>query len=281
MPAKGRLGRGLRSVRKAPKADPAEEVTNLDISLIDPNPNQPREVFDKDALSSLEASIGTDGILQPIVVRPAGERYEVVVGERRLRAASNAGRRLIPAIVRKVPPAKMLQLSLVENIQREDLNPIERARAYRGMVEELSVTQEEAARRLGISRASMANFMRLLDLAEEVQEHVSRGTISMGHARALLAIKDKPKQIQAANRVVSKGLSVRQTEALASPKTPKRTPPKQLLAPELQAVVDSLREALGTKVTLHGTTDKGRIVLEYYTRADLERIVEKIAPFTV
>ncbi len=281
MPAKSRLGRGLSAVRKGPKGGPAEEVTNLDISLIDPNPDQPREVFDKDALAALEASIGTDGILQPIVVTPAGDRYHVVVGERRLRAATNAGRRLIPAIIRKVPRNKMLQLSLVENIQREDLNPIERAKAYKGMLEELSLTQEQASQRLGIARATMANFIRLLDLAGEVQEHVSRGTISMGHARALLAIKDPVRQVKAAERVVANGLSVRQTESLTAPPVPKHKPPQQPLSPELQSVVDSLREALGTKVTLQGTAQKGKITLEYYSREDLERIIEKVAPFNV
>jgi ParB family chromosome partitioning protein len=281
MPAKSKLGRGVKAVRKGPKGGPAEEVTNLDISLIDPNPQQPREVFDKDALAALEASIGTDGILQPIVVTPAGDRYHVVVGERRLRAATNAGRRLIPAIVRKVPKNRMLQLSLVENIQREDLNPIERARAYKGLLEEHGITQEVASQRLGIARATIANFIRLLDLTGEVQEHVSRGTLSMGHARALLAIKDPVRQVKAAEKVVANGLSVRQTEALTAPPVPKKKPPQQLLSPELQAVVDSLREALGTKVTLQGNATKGKITLEYYSREDLERIIEKIAPFNV
>ncbi len=223
MPQMGSLGRGMDAVAAPPEeAGAGENVQNLRVDLIDPNPDQPREVFDPEALEDLEASIAVDGILQPIVVRPAGERYQLVMGERRLRAATNSGRRSVPAIVRDVSDPKMLELSLVENIQRENLNPMERAKAYKNMVDTLDLTQEEAARRLGVGRANLANFMRLLELPEEIQEHVSRGTISMGHARALLAVKGKSRQIQAAKKIVEKGLSVRQTELLSGPGSERR-----------------------------------------------------------
>ena len=275
MPQKRKLGRGLDSISKPPEGDADEEVLNLSVDLIDPNPDQPRKVFDEEALAELEASIAADGILQPIVVRPDGNRYQVVMGERRLRASMNAGRRLVPALVRDVADSKMLELSIVENIQRQDLNPIERARAYKSLMKTLSITQDEAARRVGVSRATVANFVRLLDLPEEVQEYVSRGTISMGHARAILAIKDPSKQLQAAKRVISQGLSVRQIEFLASPKPEKAK--KRGLSPELRAVEDDLREALGTKVTLQGTAERGKITVQYFSQDDLERIIDTVS----
>ncbi|GAF78946.1 unnamed protein product [marine sediment metagenome] len=274
MPQKRKLGRGLDSISKLPKGGTGEEVRNLSVDLIDPNPDQPREIFDENALAELEASIAADGILQPIVVRPAGKRYQVVMGERRLRAAMNAGRRLVPALVRDVTDPQMLELSLVENIQRQDLNPMERARAYKRLMRSLSITQDEAARRVGVSRATVANFVRLLDLPDVIQEHVSRGTISMGHARAILAIKDPSKQLQAAKKVISRDLSVRQTELLASPKPKKAR--KSALSPELRAVEDDLREALGTKVTLQGTAKRGKITVQYFSQDDLERIIETV-----
>lgn len=274
MPQAGKLGRGMDSISKAPDGGPQEEVQNLSVDLIDPNPDQPREVFDQEALAELEASIAVDGILQPIMVRPAGGRYQVVMGERRLRAAMNAGRRLIPAIVRDVDDLKMLELSLVENIQRQDLNPMERARAYKNLATTLSITQEEAARRVGVARATVANFMRLLELSEEIQENVSRGTISMGHAMALLAIKNPSKRLLAAKQIISQGLSVRQAEFLASPKPQKNQ--KRLLSPELRAIEDNLREAFGTKVKLQGTAKRGKIVIEYFSQDDLERILDVV-----
>ncbi len=272
MPEASRLGRGLESVRKAPEGGESEEVRNLPVDLIDANPDQPRENFDPEALSALEASIAIDGILQPIVVRPFGDRYQVVMGERRLRAATNAGRRLVPAVVRDVPDDRMLELSLVENVQREDLNPIERARAFGSLMERLSLTQEETARRTGLGRASVANLVRLLDLPEEIQEYVSRGTISMTHARALLAIKNTAQQLKVAKQIVSKGLSVRQVELMASPK-PKKARTSTLSA-ELQAIEDNLREAFGTRVRLQGTAKRGKVILEYYSLEDLERIID-------
>lgn len=274
MPQERKLGRGLDSISKPPEGGAEDEVRNLSVDLIDANPDQPRKIFDEEALADLEASIATEGILQPIVVRSVGDRYEVVMGERRLRAAMNAGRRLVPALVKDVSDQKMLELSLVENIQRQDLNPMERARAYKGLMKSLSVTQDEAARRVGVSRASVANLVRLLDLPEKIQEHVSRGTISMGHARAILAIKDPSKQLQAAKKVISRDLSVRQTELLASPKPKKAR--KGTLSPELRDVEDNLREALGTKVTLQGTARRGKITVQYFSQDDLERIIETV-----
>lgn len=274
MPPERKLGRGLDVISKLPDGGAREEVQNLPVDVIDPNPDQPREIFDGEALAELEASIASDGILQPIVVRRVGERYEVVMGERRLRAAMNAGRRLIPAIVRQVGDPKMLELSLVENIQREDLNPIERGRAYKALITRLSLTQEEVARRVGVARATVANFMRLLDLPEQVQGYVSRGTLSMGHARAILALKDPGKQLQTAKKVISRDLSVRQTELLATAKPKKLT--QGGLSPELRTIEDDLREALGTKVTLQGTARRGKITVQYFSEDDLERILETI-----
>jgi ParB family chromosome partitioning protein len=272
--SKGKLGRGLESVAETPGGGDNEEIRNVPVDRIDANPEQPRAVFDEEALAGLEASIARDGVLQPIVVREKGDRYELVMGERRLRATMNAGRRLIPAVVRGVEDPGMLELSLVENIQREDLNAMEKARAYRRMVDKLSLTQEDASKRLGVARATVANFMRLLDLPEEIQDLVSRGTLQMGHARAILGIKNSTKQLQIAQQVVSKDLSVRQTELLVSPK-PKQVK-KRAVDAEMRALEDKLREALGTKVRIEGTAKKGKVIAEYFSGDDLERILEVI-----
>ncbi len=280
MAGEGILGRGFRAIRGQAEGEEKSsvELRDLPVEMIDPNPQQPREVFDPAALAELEASVAAEGVLQPVVVRRKGDRYELIMGERRLRAAMNAGRRTIPAIVRDVPDERLLEISLIENIQRADLNPIEKARAMKNMAERLGITQEEVARRLGIARASVANLMRLLDLPEEVQDYVSRGTLSMGHARAILAEKDPQRRIELARRVIAEGLSVRKTEMLASRAASSKvvTDRTGRRDPNVADLEDRLSRSLGTRVEIRGSAKKGKVVIHYYSAEELEEIIERL-----
>jgi len=282
-----RLGRGLDGLLKAkvpgPAADLAEPVgptATVAVSLVDPNPHQPRQDVDEAELEHLAASIREHGILQPLVVRPRGDRYEVVAGERRLRAARAAGLQEVPAVVRDVPDEQMLELALVENLQRLDLDPIEKARSFKAYLSSTGRTQSEAAGRLGLDRSTVANMIRLLDLPEPVQMMVRERLLAMGHARAILAVQDPKQQVRLAERAAREGLSVRQVEALASAGGPKpwhrrRAPAK---SPEVRDLEARLREALGTKVTVEPgrKPHTGRIVIAFYNQDDLDRILERM-----
>jgi ParB family chromosome partitioning protein len=249
---------------------------------VQPNPHQPRLDFTPEALADLESSIREHGILQPIVVRPAGEGFQLVAGERRLRAARNVGLPGIPAVVREVSDAQMLALALVENLQRENLNPIETGRAYRDLLATPGLTQEDVAKVVGKSRVSIANTLRLLDLPQELQDHVSRGTLSAGHGRALLMCKDVDATAALAARILDQGLSVREAEAMASGQvgpaaaTPLRPvrPPRDR-STHLAELEDRLRTSLGTRVRIQpGRGKRGRIVLHYASLEDFDRIFE-------
>lgn len=277
-----RLGRGLDSLL-GPSAEPepaGKTVVEIPVSRVHPNPSQPRQEFDPDALAELADSVSRNGILQPIIVRPDADGYELIAGERRWRAAVQAGMTTIPAIVRPASDNESLELSLIENIQRQDLNPIEQARAYKELIERFALTQEEAAARLGKKRPSVANLLRLLDLPQDIQADVSRGTLSMGHARALLALPDAPEQRRLAARVKKDDLSVRQTERLVNDRLRRRRPSRQ---PDAKAthILDlerQLRESLGTRVTIaqHKHDHSGRIVVDYFSRDDFDRILDHI-----
>jgi ParB family chromosome partitioning protein len=277
MAAERKLGRGLDSLLGEAKAHEGEEILNLALDQIHRSPHQPRHDFDEAALEELAASIRANGVLQPIIVRPGAVGYEIVAGERRARAARMAGLAAVPAIVRRYSDEDTLVLSLVENIQRADLNAIDRASAYRRLVSHLNVTQDEVARRLGLDPSSVSNMIRLLDLPPEVQELVRGGALSMGHARAILSLSDEIDRIRLAERAIREDLSVRAVERLirdgaTAPK--RRVVPRKL--PQVMALESELRGILGTKVRIEDRRGKGRIVIDYYSPEEFERLVDAL-----
>ena len=274
-----RLGRGLDFLLSGGAEADTTEVAQLDLARVRPNPFQPRREFRAEELEELAASIREHGLLQPIIVRPSGEDFEIVAGERRVRACQRLGLATVPALVRSANDTQMLELALIENIQRADLSPIEEARAYQSYIQRLDLTQEQAAQRLGRSRPTVANLLRLLELPPDVQELVSRGTISMGHARALLGLTDAESQRALARRIEVERLSVREVERLA------KAPPEESAAEPLSAPVNphlkdlerQLSEHLATRVSLRDRGGRGKLVIDYYSAADLGRLVEAIA----
>ncbi|MGE5594345.1 MAG: ParB/RepB/Spo0J family partition protein [Betaproteobacteria bacterium] len=278
MPRKG-LGKGLSALIPDMQPEDSERVRELPIDRIQPNPYQPRKRFDDAKLAELAESIKAHGIVQPLVVRKVDEGYQLVVGQRRLLAARMAGLAEVPAVVADLDDSEMIQVALIENLQREDLNPMEEAESYRRLVEDFGMSQEELAGVLGRSRPSIANTLRLLNLQPEVQEVVSRGTISMGHARALLAIQDPALQVETCRHVVRQELSVRETEDLVrrvlaaggiGGREKKEERPKD---PEIASLEERLRRAFGTQVRIIPGKKKGKIEIEYYSDDDLERIL--------
>lgn len=285
--SEGRLGRRLSDLlgSKGPlEAVPSETqfpkvkeatATDIAVSQVDANPFQPRTDFDKAQLEELKQSILSTGILQPILVRPVGERYQVVVGERRLRAAKELGLERIPAIVRQAGDAEVLELALIENVQRADLNPMEKAKAYRRLLQEFGLTQERVAQRVGQERSTVTNFIRLLELPKEVQDHVSRGTLSMGHARALLGMADGARQRELADRIAREGVSVRDVERLiARGEPPKRRASRREKSPQVRSLEDRLKRHLGTRVSIFQGRNRGRLVIEFYGTDDFDRLLE-------
>jgi len=253
------------------------------IGQIRPNPRNPRTVFDEDALAELEHSVREFGLLQPIILREISGGYELVMGERRWRAAQRAGLHTIPAIVRRTEDAALLRDALLENIHRANLNPLEEAAAYQQLLEEFGVTQEELATKIGRSRPVISNTIRLLKLPLAVQRRVAAGVLSAGHARALLSLDDPSDQEELATRVVAQGLSVRGTEeavVLMVGRTirPKRVTPKKLMMPSLELLADSLSDTFDTRVRVELGRQKGRMIVEFATVDDLERIVGLMAP---
>jgi ParB family transcriptional regulator, chromosome partitioning protein len=273
-----KLGRGLDFLIGDGQDAPEEEIRQVETDAIRPNPFQPRHEFDPEALRELEESIRLNGILQPILLRQVDGEFEIVAGERRWRAACSLGLESIPAMVKTVEDERMLELALVENIQREDLNPMERAQAYRKYVETLGLTQLKASERLGKDRSTIANTMRLLDLPEEVQLLVSRGTLSAGHARALLGLEDAEARIALARRAAEDGLSVRAVESIVrqAGSTSPSASPSQPAAPSAHFadLEGRLRERLGTRVKIQDRGGRGKLVVEYYSREDFDRILE-------
>lgn len=267
------LGKGLGALIPVAEREDEETVREINIEDIRPNSFQPRRAFDEEKLAEMAESVRTHGILQPVVVRSIIGGYELVAGERRWRAAQLAGLVRIPAVVRELSEGEMMEVALIENIQREDLNPLEEAEAFKILLTEFGLTQEELAQRVGKSRSHIANILRLLNLTPEVQSYVSRGTITMGHARALLALSEPRAQLAACRQVVEKGLSVRETEELlrrvpAKPAQKKRIPPD----PGLLELETRIRRALSTKVRIRPGRKGGKIEIEYYSAEELERL---------
>lgn len=271
-----RLGRGFDDLVEGEISFASEEILQVPVESIRPNRFQPRKEIPGESFENLKGSIARNGILQPVVVRPAESGYELIAGERRWRAARELDLEVIPVIIRQADDQKALELALVENIQREDLNPIDRAFAYRQLMNTFGLTQEETAGRVGQERSTVANTLRLLDLPEEVQEMLRDGRVSMGHARALLALRDEGAILRAAARVVEEGLSVREVEALSQPKRRGRARVRKAKSPEIMDLEGRLRTRLGTKVEVRPGRRRGRIIIEYYSPDDLERIIESI-----
>ena len=259
---------------KAPAEEVQDAVRMLPIRLIDPNRDQPRRSFDEDALRELAASIEAVGVIQPIIVAEVGERYSIIAGERRYRASRMAGLDEIPAIVRNWDEQRRLEASLIENLQRDDLNPIEEALGVKRLMEESSLTQEKVAERLGKSRPAVANLLRLLTLEESVQQLLIEGKLSAGHARALVTV-DKKRQVQLANLTVQQGWSVRQLERIcAQPVKQEEPKPVKVRDQQFSRLEGMARELFGTRAKLDGTQDSGKLTLFYYSADDLQRIWE-------
>ena len=259
---------------KAPVEEVQDAVRMLPIRLIDPNRDQPRRSFDEDALRELAASIEAVGVIQPIIVAESGERYSIIAGERRYRASRMAGLDEIPAIVRNWDEQRRLEAALIENLQRDDLNPIEEALGVKRLMEESSLTQEKVAERLGKSRPAVANLLRLLTLEESVQQLLIEGKLSAGHARALVTV-DKKRQVQLANLTVQQGWSVRQLERIcAQPVKQEELKPVKVRDQQFSRLEGMARELFGTRAKLDGTQDSGKLTLFYYSADDLQRIWE-------
>ncbi len=293
------LGRGLESllgpINDPPDLPPAQDKADkpfppdkelqqalqmVPVARITPNPYQPRKTWDDEHLADLAASITANGVIQPILLRQSEEGYEVIAGERRLRAATLAGLDTIPAMVRQATDAQMLELALIENIHRTDLNPLERAQAYDSYINTLSLTQADAAKRLSEDRSVIANHLRLLDLPSEIKQMLVAGDLSMGHARAILALPTDDIRRKLANRAMAGRLSVREVERLVrlslEAGRPEKKPAEK--APNILDLEKRLRDVLGTKVRIDASRrgHRGRIMIEYYTLDDFERITERL-----
>lgn len=293
---KGGLGKGLEALfgdnlaapvsPDAPAPQAAEDTASsapqlIPIVDIDPNRYQPRQEFDPEALQELSQSIATHGVLQPVLVTPREGRYMLVAGERRWRAARLAGLTELPALILDMDDKAAAEAALVENLQRSDLNALEEAEGIAHLMSSFSLTQQQAAERLGRSRPAIANSLRLLQLPQELQQGVRDGRLSSGHARCLAGVKDAQRQRTLAQWTVERGLSVRQLEELArkpiDPPAPRKATPSGPPSPEFAELEDLLRQMMGTKVEVKGSLEKGKIVLEYYSREDLERLYEMAA----
>lgn len=284
------LGKGIEAlIPKVSRVAPME-VVSIDVNKIKPNKYQSRMQFDQEKLKELASSIKKDGVVQPIIVSPSGENYQLIAGERRWWAAKMAELKEIPAVVRRVTDREMFEISLIENIQREDLNPIEEATAFQRLMKEFNLTQQELADHLGNTRSTVANILRLINLPEEIKEFVSHKLISAGHARVLLSIAGEKKRIDLARKILKEKLTVRETEDIVERLRLKRAPSEKKVAqkeksPEVVELEEELQRILGTKVRIKSTGSgrlslvegekvRGKIEIEYYSLEDLERIVE-------
>lgn len=274
------LGRGLGAL--IPGIDETKERAQfqLEVDRIGPNRLQPRRAFDQAKIDELAASMREKGVIQPLLVRRGSEGYELIAGERRLRAAIKAGLKEVPVVVKDATDAEALEIALIENLQREDLNPMEEASAYQRLQQEFALNQEEISARVGKSRPAVANSLRLLLLPKAVQEEVSQGKLAAGQARALLGLQDEAAIVAAAREVIAKGLSTRQTEKLVGRLRSSRKRRRGMAAsdPDLRALIERLQRALGTKVRLlhRAGSSSGKIEIEYYSASELERILQTI-----
>ncbi|GIM45884.1 stage 0 sporulation protein J [Collibacillus ludicampi] len=269
------LGKGLGAL--LPEVSKEDPVTTVSISQLRANPYQPRMTFDDEKLDELADSIREHGIIQPLIVRKSVRGYEIVAGERRWRAAKKVGLEQVPVVIKEFSDLQMMEIALIENLQREDLNPIEIADAYQKLLDQFNLTQEELAKKVGQSRSHVANFLRLLNLPKEIRDYVSRGTLSMGHARALLGLTDKEQMILLAKKIIEEDLNVRTVEAFVSRlnstvprETKKTTVTKSKVISQYE---ERFREKLGTAVRIQQGKKKGKIEIEYFSYDDLERIL--------
>lgn len=279
------LGRGLGALipgarDSAPPPSAEGGSFEIDVDRIDPNPDQPRRTFDPDQLERLAESIRQYGVLQPIVVRRNGERFELLVGERRWRASQAAGRKTIPAVVSDIAPRDRLEVAIVENVQRHDLNPIELALAFQSLAEG-GATQEQIGHRVGFDRSSVANYLRLLDLSRELQSDVETGRISMGHAKALLQVTNPERRHHLRQRILAEQLSVRGVEEAArqvsdAPRPARTRADAPAADPNLAHVIDQLRDRFKTKVRIVGGAARGHIELEYFSGPELDRLLNEL-----
>ena len=274
------LGRGLSALIPDAPAAPttaAERALDVDIDLLRPNRAQPRTAMDDTRIDELARSIKANGVIQPIVVRKAEQGYEIIAGERRWRASQRAGLLKVPVVVRDVPDDRLLAVALIENIQREDLNPMEEAQAYRRLADDYHLTQDQIAESVGKDRSSVANFMRLLKLPREIRENVGAGSLSMGHARALLSLGDESAQVRISREVVSRNLSVRETEAMVKkglePAVTREPPQKDV---HTRAAEEKLHFALGTRVRIVRKGSGGRIEVDFGSEEELHRLYEQL-----
>ena len=251
-------------------------IAEIELDRIVPNEYQPRKTFQDDALKELAASIKEHGVIQPIIVHRIGTNYGLIAGERRWRASRLAGLKTIPALVKEATKRELIEQALIENIQREDLNPLEAAEAYKRLQDEFKLTQEDLAKRVGKERSTVTNFLRILSLPKEIKHDLAEGNLSMGHAKALLSMERVRDQVQAALLIVKKGLSVREAEALAGKLKNPAKEKKPKIGHELKSIEDKLRKSLGTKVSVTAKAKGGRIVIDYYSAEELDRILEKI-----
>lgn len=276
-PKKG-LGRGLDALLGDYVAAPAAGVTQMNIYEIDTNAAQPRKSFDESKLAELAESLKRHGMVQPIIVRKSGARYTIVAGERRFRAARLAGFAEVPVIVKELDEAQVMEVALIENIQREDLNPVEEAAAIRFLMQQHDLTQEEVSQRLAKSRPAIANALRLLNLPDEIQQYLREGKMQAGHARALLSIPNEADMLKLGRDIAQGGVTVREAEARAkdiSEKPAKKEPaPEKPVDTDLVAAEEALRDRLGTRVAIQGSQRRGKVVIEYFSRQELDGIYE-------
>lgn len=279
------LGRGIDVLFHEYEQEAEQETGDesrirfLDVGLIDPNRDQPRKRFDQEKLEQLAQSIREVGVLQPLLVAERNGRYQIIAGERRWRAARLAGLDQVPCVVREAVQLQRMQIALVENLQRDDLNPVETAMALQGLITQCAITQEEAAAKVGKSRPAVANLLRLLALPKELLDMVAQGSLSEGHARALLGLPEEASQLRLAKRVVDEGLSVRQTEALVRLQregSEKKKPTEAPRLAELGLLEEAARKALGVRATASGSSTRGKLILHYNSPEELERLYEAL-----
>lgn len=279
MPAKkSALGKGLEALIPNIDVTPQKDgVIEININEIEPNNDQPRKKFDEDKLQQLANSIKEHGIVQPVIVSREGEYYKLIAGERRWRAARLAGLKKIPAITKEFTEREIMEISLIENIQREDLNAVEEAAAYKRLIEEFNMTQEEIADKIGKSRSAVANILRLLNLDERVKNYIIDGVLTEGHGRALITLTNNEVQYEAAKKIIDENLNVRQTEKLVKIiQKGKSIKQSKKNDPYINDIQEKLKNALGTKVSINHGRKKGKIEIEYYSFDDLERIMDII-----
>lgn len=273
------LGRGLDALIPSISIDEDDKVVEIPLTQLRPNPYQPRKTFNEESIQELASSIREHGVIQPIIVRSVIKGFEIIAGERRYRASQVAGKPTIPAVVKKLSDRDVMEIALIENIQREDLNALELAIAYQAIMDQFSLTQEELSAKVGKSRSHVANFLRLLQLPEEIKQYVSRGTLSMGHARAIAGIKTDAIKKSIANQSIDQQWSVRELEEVIkkldeSPKPDVKQKRKDKEDPYIIQIEDQLRNSFQTTVKIKDQNNKGKIELLYYSKDDLERLLE-------